>query len=159
MDADRRELSGRKRPAHPAPLRLANRPTLVFLTVCVGERRRLLAAEEAHALLTAGWRRANRWQVGRYVVMPDHVHLFCAPCDEETPLKRWVEYWRWWVTRGWPRDSEKPIWQRDFWDRQMRMGESYAEKWAYVRENPVRAGLVQCAEEWPYQGEMNVLRW
>jgi hypothetical protein len=26
-------------------------------------------------------------------------------------------------------------------------------------ENPVRAALAQTAEEWPWQGEINVLRW
>jgi hypothetical protein len=33
------------------------------------------------------------------------------------------------------------------------------DKWSYVRENPVRAGLVARAEDWPYQGELNVLDW
>ena len=35
----------------------------------------------------------------------------------------------------------------------MRDDESYTEKWIYVRENPVRAGLVARADDWPYQGE------
>jgi len=29
-----------------------------------------------------------------------------------------------------------------------------SEKWNYVRDNPVRAGLVENAEAWPYQGEV-----
>jgi len=52
-----------------------------------------------------------------------------------------------------------PIWQRDFWDTQLRKGENYDEKWQYVLENPVRAGLVKHSEDWPYQGELNVLEW
>mgnify|MGYP003875432317 CR=1 FL=1 len=51
------------------------------------------------------------------------------------------------------------FWQRDFWDTQLRRGESYSAKWKYVRHNPVRAGLVPSADLWPYQGELNVLRW
>jgi hypothetical protein len=39
----------------------------------------------------------------------------------------------------------------------LRSDESYAEKWNYVRENPVRAGLVRNASEWPYQGEIVVI--
>ncbi len=101
MDAQSHELPSRRRLAHPAPLQLVNRPTIVLVTVCVKGRRPLLASDEAHALLTEEWRRADRWLVGRYVVMPDHVHLFCAPADRETPLRQWVEYWRWSVTRGW----------------------------------------------------------
>jgi hypothetical protein len=32
--------------------------------------------------------------------------------------------------------------------------ESYAEKWNSVRDNPVRAGLVKTAHDWPYAGEI-----
>jgi len=50
-------------------------------------------------------------------------------------------------------ESSDPIWQRGFFDHVLRSDESYAEKWEYVRENPVRAGLVRIADEWPYAGE------
>jgi hypothetical protein len=42
-------------------------------------------------------------------------------------------------------------------DHLLRSDESYAEKWNYVRENPVRAGLAQSAEDWPYAGEIVVI--
>ena len=48
-------------------------------------------------------------------------------------------------------------WQRGFFDHVMRNAESYSEKWHYVGENPVRAGLVARAENWPYQGEIVVI--
>lgn len=50
-------------------------------------------------------------------------------------------------------------WQSDCWDTQVRSGTHYAEKWEYVRNNPMRAGLVNTPEDWPWQGEINVLRW
>jgi hypothetical protein len=36
----------------------------------------------------------------------------------------------------------------------IRHGESYSEKWQYVRQNPVRAGLVDDPDEWPWQSEV-----
>jgi hypothetical protein len=39
----------------------------------------------------------------------------------------------------------------------MRSAESYEEKWTYVRENPVRAGLVKRSTDWPFQGEIHRL--
>ena len=51
------------------------------------------------------------------------------------------------------------LWQREFFDHVLRSNESYSEKWAYVELNPIRAGLVQLPADWPYQGELNVLRW
>jgi hypothetical protein len=34
----------------------------------------------------------------------------------------------------------------------MRSGEDYDSKWAYVRQNPERHGLVEYADSWPFQG-------
>ena len=36
----------------------------------------------------------------------------------------------------------------------IRSPDSYSEKWDYVYKNPVRAGLVKQAEDWPYSGEV-----
>ena len=74
-------------------------------------------------------------------------------------MKKWMEYWRSAVTRKWPADGDKPLWQRDYWDRQLRRGDSYSEKWEYVRLNPLRKGWVSAPDEWPYQGELNILMW
>jgi len=38
------------------------------------------------------------------------------------------------------------------------MGMHYDEKWEYVRQNPVRAGLVAESDDWPHRGEMHALR-
>lgn len=52
---------------------------------------------------------------------------------------------------------EPPIWQVDTFDHILRSAESYAEKWNYVRENPVRAALVAKSDDWPWQGEIQRL--
>jgi putative transposase len=119
-----------------------------------------LANDEAARLIIKSWQAANFWRVGRYVIMPDHIHLFCAPNTfPPQPLKKWIEYWRNQVTRAWPHRAQIPIWQREFWDRQLRRSESYTAKWQYVVNNPLRHGYVHCAEDWPYQGELNALEW
>jgi len=48
----------------------------------------------------------------------------------------------------------KPHWQEGFFDHLLRSYESYAQKWEYVRMNPVRAQLSKTPEDWPYQGEI-----
>jgi REP element-mobilizing transposase RayT len=137
-----------------------SRSVIIFLTVCTRHRQTVLANAMAQELMVTAWRQAGFWAVGRYVVMPDHLHLFCAPNREpEHPLRQWMSYWQNLVTRRWPDRTQCPLWQRDYWDRQVRRGESYGEKWEYVRNNPVRQRLVSRAEDWPYQGELNVLEW
>jgi len=46
------------------------------------------------------------------------------------------------------------LWQREFFDHLIRSNESYDQKWQYVVENPIRAGLATKASDWPWQGEI-----
>jgi len=125
----------------------------------VAKRRELLNRPEAVNALLAAWGKADHWLAGRYVIMPDHLHFFCAPVNPATSLKQWMEFWRAQAGRTWPLPDEKPLWQKDFFDRQLRSAESCAQEWRYLRENPVRAGLVSNADAWPWQGEMHPLTW
>jgi REP element-mobilizing transposase RayT len=148
---------GRKKPADSNEDFNPGGPTLVFLTVCIRHGR--LDHHGAMRALVTAWKSANWWKVGRFVIMPDHLHLFCAPNEPTGPLKVWVQRWKSSSTRNWPEGFQKPSWQRGGWDRQLRSGESYDQKWNYVRENPVRAGLVRHVDDWPWQGELNPLEW
>ena len=151
---------GRKSLPHFPSRELSNQSIIQFISCNVADRRPLLTRLEIHSVLLDSWRKADHWLVGRYVIMPDHVHFFCAPrMFPTTPLKRWMEFWRADATRHWPHVEEKPIWQKDFFDRQLRSSESYREKWLYELGNPVKAKLVARWEDWPYQGELNVLQW
>jgi hypothetical protein len=49
------------------------------------------------------------------------------------------------------------LWQPGFFDHVLHSDESYGKTWNYVRQNPVRAGLVQTADDWPYQAEIVVI--
>jgi REP element-mobilizing transposase RayT len=69
-------LPERKRPVHWLPVERHNRSIIVFLTVCTKDRRPLLANQQMHAALRDAWVAAGNWRVGRYVVLPDHIHLF-----------------------------------------------------------------------------------
>jgi putative transposase len=152
--------SGRKHPVHQPVHERHGQPVIVFLTVCTKNRKQILATEDVHEHLVNTWREAQSWVVGRYVIMPDHVHLFCAPAElHPRALLQWVSFWKSRSAQHWPRPNDAPVWQRHFWDTQLRGGESYDAKWDYVVQNPVRARLIECADDWPYQGELNILRW
>ena len=155
-----KKFYSRKKPAHPPVWLNLNCPIIVFVTVCTKNRKPILARPEVHDLLKQTWETACGWLVGKYIIMPDHVHLFCSPAYPEAPdIGKWVQYWKTLVSRRWPWPEEQPIWQRDFWDRKLRKEEKYLEKWMYVFLNPVRKGLVEKPEEWPFSGELNYLRW
>jgi putative transposase len=152
--------SGRKQPAHTPIVERHNELVIIFLTVCSKDRKRIFAAADAVQIIVNAWRDATSWLVGRYVIMPNHIHLFCAPgVFPSESLHQWVRYWKNLASRHWPRPNEHPIWQRDFWDTQLRRHENYDSKWDYVINNPVRAGLVEKSEDWPFHGERNILPW
>jgi len=160
-DAQKRIPPGRdrKHPIHLPPGEKHNRAIIIYVTVCTAKRRPILASPRVHGVILRAWRGAPTWLVGRYVVMPDHVHFFCAPDGMTAPsLERWMRYWKSTVT-GAIGAKKGQVWQRDHWDRQLRSSESYASKWEYVRRNPVRHGLCQDPDDWPYQGELNILQW
>jgi len=77
--------------------------------------------------------------------MPYHVHLVLAFPDIERPVETIMSKWKEWTAK-----TLKIEWQRDFFEHRLRKGESFREKADYVLSNPVRAGLVQKAEDWPY---------
>lgn len=148
--------AGRRRPAKGVFISLSE-PTIVFLTVCTEKRLPWLASPKAHSLLLTAWTAAEEWHVGRYVLMPDHLHLFCSPNGFDDTLDRWVRFWKSHVSRHAPDSTWR--WQSHFWDTRLRRDENYSEKWHYVRDNPVRAGLTRRPNAWPYQGEIHELRW
>jgi REP element-mobilizing transposase RayT len=101
------------------------------------------------------------WAVGRYSVMPDHIHFFATPWREDPrSLSDFIKNWKGWA-RHRIRERQGPIfrWQPEFFDHVLRSCESYGQKWDYVRMNPVRAGLVANPDDWRYQGELVEIAW
>jgi len=140
------------------------RAPLFYLTVCVRQRRQVLAKSSVCEILVGAWQNSLEvygWRVGRYVVMPDHVHFFASPATrEEKDLSSFIGGWKNWTQEAIHRSGLPYFaWQKEFFDHLLRSSESYSEKWEYVRLNPVRAQLVSEPEDWPYQGEIHPLMW
>lgn len=88
--------------------RISLNPAIFFVTTCTRNRKAILVSEQVATILIQEWRRAcdrYGWHVGRYVIMPDHVHLFCAPEPNAGSLSVFVGSWKRWSSR---RISELP---------------------------------------------------
>ncbi len=98
----------------------------------------------------------KRYSLHAAVVMPTHVHLLLTVLLDE---------------HGWPFELSEilklikgvsarsinkltgrsgPVWQDESFDHVLRSDESFEEKLEYVRQNPVRVGLVKRAEDYPW---------
>jgi putative transposase len=124
-----------------------------FITFCVAGRLPVLADDQTFAAFRTAVGAASSWNVIAAILMPDHVHLLAAPTERELSpgalsafLKRGI---RRVVAAEWQ-------WQPGCFDRLLRRDESAQEKWLYMLENPVRAGLVERVEDWPYRIALDV---
>src|SRR5262245_62048132 len=131
--------------------------TLVFLTVVTHHGERWLSNPKVQTALHQVWEYdAVAWLVGDYLLMPEHVHLFCAPGNLGVEIERWVAFWKDRLAKACP---EAGRWQRGGFHHRLRSRAEFDEKWSYVGENPLRRGLVGAVDDWPYQGRVFPVGW
>jgi REP-associated tyrosine transposase len=135
---------------------------IFFITTCVFRRRSILASKEVAIILSDEWQNAHSrhgWTIGRFVIMPDHVNFFCRAELGAKTLPIFMQRWKEWTSKRIARQLKLTgnIWQEEFFDDVLRSSESYSRKWDYVKQNPVRAGLVKSSDQWPWQGEIESL--
>lgn len=128
-----------------------------FVTFSTYGRTPWLATAEVHeAFVSFAETAVSKFNiaVGKYVIMPDHIHLFvCGPPD--FILGRWIGLLKQSLAKAAGKSAAGGTpWPEGFFDHLLRSDESMSEKWNYIRLNPVRAGLVQEAEDWPHQGDI-----
>lgn len=122
---------------------------IYFVTICVQRRRPVLANPTVFSAIKNTINQLRKWQLRAGVVMPDHVHFVLTPAEDRglsagdfaTGFKRLLR-------KQLP--SQTWEWQRGCFDRLLRSSESAQQKWLYLEQNPVRAGLVRRMGDWPY---------
>jgi putative transposase len=151
-----------RNPKHPprlTPFQKFGNP-LWFVTFGTQNRRAILANEKIHDgfIHFAGKQAERGIAIGRYVIMPDHIHLFIRLAPE-FKLGATIGFLKKALSNTLTETQHSsPHWQPSFFDHMLRSAASYSAKWEYVFQNPVRAGLVKAADKWPYSGEIAPLR-
>ena len=133
---------------------------IYYFTAATEARAHVLADQAVFNCLTETWKKSaelDGWSVGRFVILPDHLHLFASPSEDAKARSQWIKMWKSVSARRLAREIglTLPLWQPDTFDHILRDANSYGAKWEYVRNNPVRHGYVKRAEDWPWQGEIN----
>jgi len=89
---------------------------------------------------------SGEWFPEMVLLMPDHLHgLFTFSWKEGEGMAAMIEKWKRYTSRAYGIE-----WQRDYFDHRIRSETDHLNTWAYIRENPVRAGLSQNYAEWPH---------
>jgi REP element-mobilizing transposase RayT len=85
-----------------------------------------------------------------WVVMPNHVHLLILPLVPVPSLMRWLKGS---TARSANRTLDRTgqrFWQEESFDHYLRGSHQLERTAAYIEGNPVSAGLVRSAEQWPW---------
>ena len=103
---------------------------------------------------------AEKYRLLEWCIMPNHVHVLIEPY---IALGKIVQSWKSYTGRfamahnaelglGVPGES---FWMREYWDRYIRNADHLHSVVEYIHNNPVKAGLVDVAENWMWSSAYN----
>jgi len=125
-----------------------------FVTAAAWQRRALFRADPFARLFldTLTWYRdQGRFELHEFVLMPDHFHLLITPAPDVS-LEKAVQL----IKGGFSfrvkheLGSNAEIWQEGFTEHRVKGSKDFEDHAEYIRQNPVRAGLVENAAEYVY---------
>jgi len=137
-----------------------------FFTVVAYRRQAILChpqIREALRLAILRVRETLPFTVEAWVLLPDHLHaMWTLPENDADFSKRWSLIKRHvsqacpqfnredWVNESQNKRRESTLWQRRFWEHQIRDERDFQIHMDYIHYNPVKHGLVKQAVDWPY---------
>jgi REP element-mobilizing transposase RayT len=126
-----------------------------FITTCTLDRQKVFVNTEFYDFcrdeLFALSERFG-FSTDAYVFMPDHVHWMCEAQRDGAPLERFVALWKQRTGFAWSKQMGRRLWQKGYYERVLRPNDDALGIARYIVENPVRAGLVRDARDYPYVG-------
>jgi putative transposase len=102
------------------------------------------------------------FKIDAFVLLPDHLHcIWTLPHEDRDFSKRWrlikSDFSRQCVAKHKTtpsasrlRKKEQAIWQRRFWEHQIRKETDFINHVEYIHYNPVKHRLVQAPKDWEY---------
>ena len=133
-----------------------------FFTVTLADRRSQLLVEQIERLraVYGSVHQKYPFETVAICVLPEHLHaIWTMPPDDADFSRRW-NLIKGNFSRGMAaaptrseskiRQREKGIWQRRFWEHQIRDEEDLQRHVDYVHFNPVKHGLVKQVTDWEY---------
>ena len=143
------------RPArHALPGNILSSARTFFATTKTSQGRALLQSERNATLMIDVLRSyvaARKFRLHDFVVMPDHLHLLVTVGDGMT-VERAMQL----VKGGFSYRLKKEcghwgeVWQGGFSETRVECRQSFIKHREYIAANPVKAGLVERPEEFPY---------
>lgn len=144
-----------------------------FFTLVTHRRRRFLCEPENISHLREAFRHVmsrHHFTVDAFVLLPDHLHcIWTLPegdCDFSTCWRLIKsaftcvcdESYRGTASSSRKRKSEQAVWQRRFWEHQIRDEIDLRQHVEYIHYNPVKHVLVDAPKDWAYSSFLRYVR-
>jgi putative transposase len=126
-----------------------------FFTFCTAQRQsHFIDAESVECVRDQILQIAGSFDIEEtaYCFMPDHVHLLAEGRSETADALAFVHRAKQLSAYAFSRTLGRKLWQPSFFDRILRDDEASLSVARYIFENPVRAGLVENPEDYPFLG-------
>jgi len=93
----------------------------------------------------------KRYRLLAWCVMPNHVHVLIET-NSANPVSKIVQGWKSYTARLINQHLARSgsVWMRDYFDRYIRDDRHLASVFAYIHNNPIKAGLVPHEQDWPH---------
>jgi len=121
----------------------------IFVTFCKSSREPFASDARDQVLQCCLKGNDTKFRLHAVVVMPDHVHLLLTPMQDENGWSIGLPAILKLIKGASARSVNKllgvsgPVWQEESFDHVLRSQDSLEEKLEYIRQNPVRRGLVK----------------
>lgn len=106
-------------------------------------------AEAVRDYLMFGQDRGD-YELGAWVIMPNHAHLLIKPTRALGTVMRDINSGSARMANRILNREGEAFWQSEYHSRVVRDSEEGSRIMSYIERNPVRAGLCGCAEEWKH---------
>jgi putative transposase len=125
-----------------------------FVTTKTSMGRALLRSERNAMLFIDVLRenvRAGRFKIHDFVVMPDHVHILIT-VNRDLTIEKAMQFIKGGFSFRLKREFRYAgeVWQRGFSEVRVNERQSFLQHREYIAQNPVKAGLVDSPEKFPY---------
>ena len=128
-----------------------------FVTIATKGKRAIFSerhlAEDFVTLLRTACKE-NGIPLYAYCVMPDHVHLLMSASETKGIIDLVREIKSLSTRLAWQHGHKGAIWQRSFYDHFLRRDEDCMVSAKYIIGNPVRKGIVERWEDYPFSGSL-----
>ncbi|MAK92472.1 MAG: transposase [Oleibacter sp.] len=126
-----------------------------FFTIVTARRRPLLTLPETRSAMRtaiAEVRKSQPFDIDAWVVLPDHMHCIWTLPENDTAYSARIGRFKILTSKalGYSGKRDSGLWQRRFWEHQIRDERDLVRHIEYIFINPVKHGFCQQVVDWPF---------